>query len=230
MTCERCGTQRNVERSEELGVTLRGDCFAAGADATQIAIGVRARVHEVLDAMPEDGRPRDERLDEAVRIALGNARAERFWSERNGDEPEVEPAFAQPLADFIADKREAPEPLVGTSDDCIIPAFGLALLIAKGGKGKTTFCIELALHLASDIDYLGLEIPRALNVLFIENEGPREPFRRKLERKLANWSHEIEGAIYVHDQNWGHARLDTPEFVERLNDFSHRPRDRPGDR
>ena len=83
--CERCGTtERDVERSEELGVTLCGDCFAARADATQIAIGVRARVFEVLDAMPADGRSRDERLDEALRIALGNARAERFWSERNG--------------------------------------------------------------------------------------------------------------------------------------------------
>jgi hypothetical protein len=51
--------------------------------------------------------------------------------------------------------------------------------------------------LASGIDYLGLEIPRPLNVLFIENEGPREPFRRKLERKRATWAHGIAGAIYV---------------------------------
>jgi len=138
----------------------------------------------------------------------------------NGDEP-PKPAgpFAQALADFVADKREAPEPLVGTTDDCIIPALGFVLLIAKGGKGKTTFCIEFGLQLAAGVDYLGLEIPRPLNVLFIENEGPREPFRRKLERKLEDWSHEIEGAMYVYDETWGHARLDTPEFVSRLNEF-----------
>ena len=86
----------------------------------------------------------------------------------------------------------------------------MVLLIAKGGKGKTTWCVDFALHSASGVDYLGLAIPRPLNVLFIENEGPREPFRRKLERKLAGWSHEIEGAIYVHDQNWGHARSTFP--------------------
>ena len=32
--------------------------------------------------MPEDGRSQDERNDAALRIALSNARAERFWAER----------------------------------------------------------------------------------------------------------------------------------------------------
>jgi hypothetical protein len=176
---------------------------------------LKALADEILDAMPADGRDRADRIDEAVRIALGNLRAEAYWSENGtgGD------AFAQPLADFVADKRDAPEPLVGTADDCIIPALGFVLLIAKGGKGKTTFCIEFALHLASGIDYLGLEIPRPIRVLFIENEGPREPFRRKLERKLESWEPELEGQVYVYDETWGHARLDVPEFVSRLNAF-----------
>lgn len=146
--------------------------------------------------------------------------AEDAQSSDSGAAPDDESRpFAQPLSDFIADRREAPEPLVGTADDCIIPALGFVLLIAKGGKGKTTFCVEFALHLASGIDYLGLEIPRPLNVLFIENEGPREPFRRKLERKLESWEPELGGQIYVYDQTWGHARLDVPEFVSRLNEF-----------
>ena len=139
---------------------------------------------------------------------------------QNGDGPaNPDGPFAQSVADFVTDKRKAPEPLVGTTDDCIIPALGFALLIAKGGKGKTTLCIEFGLHLAAGIDYLGLEIPRPLRVLFIENEGPREPFRRKLERKLAAWPHEIKGEIFIHDANWGQARLDSPEFVADLNQF-----------
>jgi AAA domain len=129
------------------------------------------------------------------------------------------PPFALPLDRFIADKREAPDPLIGSSDDCIVPALGLALLIGKGGKGKTTFCIDLVLHLASGLDYLGLEVPRPLRILFIENEGPREPFRRKLERKRESWPHEIQGGLFIHDENWGHARLDAPEFVAGLNAF-----------
>jgi hypothetical protein len=36
------------------------------------------------------------------------------------DDQLAEPVpFAQPLTEFIADKRAAPEPLVGTSDDCL---------------------------------------------------------------------------------------------------------------
>jgi hypothetical protein len=136
---------------------------------------------------------------------------------RNGPQPEG--PFAVALADFVADQRDAPVPLLGTRDDNILPALGLGLLIAKGGKGKTTFTLDLVLHLASGEDYLGLTIERPLNILLIENEGPREPFRRKLERKLENWPHEPKGLIAVYTENWGHARLDLPEFVERLNAF-----------
>jgi hypothetical protein len=149
--------------------------------------------------------------------ALAEAR-DRLGESQNGAGIEDGP-FALPLGEFISNKRDAPEPLLGSEDDCILPEHGLGLLIAKGGKGKTTWCIEFALHLASGEDYLGLAIPRPLTVLMIENEGPREPFRRKLARKLEAWPHEVAGEIYIHDQNWGHARLDLPEFVSRLNVF-----------
>jgi hypothetical protein len=177
---------------------------------------LKARADEILDAMPPDGRPNGERTGEAIRIALGDLRAERYWSE-NGAGPDG--PFALPINEFIADKRDAPEPLIGTEDDCILPAKGLGLLIAKGGKGKTTFAIELALHLASGVDYLGLPIRHPINILLIENEGPQEPFRRKLARKLENWPHEIRGHISIYTENWGHARLDLAEFVERLNTY-----------
>jgi AAA domain len=177
---------------------------------------LKARADEILDAMPPDGRPNGERTGEAIRIALGDLRAERYWSE-NGAGPDG--PFALPINEFIADKRDAPEPLIGTEDDCILPAKGLGLLIAKGGKGKTTFAIELALHLASGVDYLGLPIRHPINILPIENEGPQEPFRRKLARKLENWPHEIRGHISIYTENWGHARLDLAEFVERLNTY-----------
>jgi hypothetical protein len=68
------------------------------------------------------------------------------------------------------------------------------LLFARGGMGKTTAAVELALHLASGVDWLGFEVARPLRVLFIENEGPREPFRAKLELKRELWEHKLEGA------------------------------------
>lgn len=127
--------------------------------------------------------------------------------------------FAISIADFITDVGKSPPPLIGSVDDCILPAYGLLLLIAKGGKGKTTLTIDAILHLASGIRWLGIEVPRPLRVLLIENEGPREPFRRKLERRLGNWRHPLKGEIFVYAENWGQARLDADSFIDRLNDF-----------
>lgn len=150
--------------------------------------------------------------------ALAEAR-HRLGERQNGRGGAEDGPFALPLDDFIADKRDAPEPLLGTQDDNILPAHGLGLVIGKGGKGKTTFVVDLCLHLASGVDYLGLKVERPLNILLIENEGPREPFRRKLERKLESWPHEIKGLIAIHTENWGLARLDLPGFVDRLNAY-----------
>jgi RecA-family ATPase len=151
--------------------------------------------------------------------ALAEAR-ERLGESQNGNNADVEDGpFALPLGDFIAAKQNAPEPLLGTEDDNILPAHGLGLVIGKGGKGKTTFVIDLCLHLASGVDFLGLNVERPLNTLLIENEGPREPFRRKVERKLESWPHEIKGLIAIHTENWGLARLDLPGVVDRLNAY-----------
>ncbi len=85
--------------------------------------------------------------------------------------------FALPLDEFIAAKSETPPALIGDEIENLLPAFGLLILFAKGGKGKTTLIVDAALHFASGIDWLGFKVERPLRVLFIENEGPREPFR-----------------------------------------------------
>ncbi len=170
------------------------------------------RANEILEAMPPDGRSDEDRLRRSEWLA-------RQEFAQNGAESEPTEPFALPLDEFVANKQDAPAPLLGTEDDNILPAHGLGLVIGKGGKGKTTFVIDLTLHLASGVDYLGLKVERPLNILLIENEGPREPFRRKLERKLASWPHEIKGQIAIHTENWGLARLDLPGVVERLNAY-----------
>jgi len=154
-----------------------------------------------------------------------DALADRYQAETALAESERDAEFSSPspfaldLDAFIATKSDAPPALIGTEDDIILPALGLGLLVAKGGKGKTTFTVEMALHLASGVDWLGFEVSRPLRILFIENEGPMEPFRRKLERRRAAWPHEIEGAIYIYAQDWGLARLSEVAFIERLNGF-----------
>ncbi len=137
---------------------------------------------------------------------------------RNLEEPTG--PFALPLDGFIAAKSAVPPALIGEPDDNLLPVNGLLLIVAKGGKGKTTLAIEQAFHLASGVEWLGFEVPRPLRVLFIENEGPREPFRHKVELKRGHWPHPLTGGIFIHDQDWGQARLNVAEFVEHLNRFA----------
>jgi hypothetical protein len=125
--------------------------------------------------------------------------------------------FALTLDRFIEERSSFPTALVGDVDgDVLIPAAGLALIFAKGGRGKTTLIVDLAFHGASGIDWLGITIARPLRVLFIENEGPREPFRAKLERKRDAWPHQIRGALLVHSRTWGAFTLGDPEQATHL--------------
>jgi len=54
-------------------------------------------------------------------------------------------------------------------------------------RAKTTLCLDLTCHLAGGDDWLGIAVPVPLNVLLIENEGPRALFRGKAKRKLEGW-------------------------------------------
>jgi hypothetical protein len=140
-----------------------------------------------------------------------------FTPADNG-QPDSQP-FALPLDDFIAAKSEMPPALIGDDSEILLPATGLAILFARGGKGKTTLIVEAALHAASGIDWLIFPVGRPLRVLLIENEGPREPFRAKLELKRKLWPHPISGAIFVHILNWGALTLADDSQAERLREF-----------
>jgi len=90
-----------------------------------------------------------------------------------------------PVETFAAVEEPGADPLVGVTDEVLIPAGGDVMVYGDGGAGKTTLMNDLALHLAGPRDWLGFQIPRAVNVLVVENEGPRPLLRRKLARKLA---------------------------------------------
>ena len=137
----------------------------------------------------------------------------------NGADPGCDDSrFALPLDEFLAAKSDAPSALVGDEHEALIPAAGLLILFAKGGRGKTTLTTDAAFHLASGTDWLGFKVGRPLRILIIENEGPREPFRQKLEIKHRLWQHVIAGAIYVYSQDWGSLTL-SPETIVRLRHF-----------
>jgi AAA domain len=136
----------------------------------------------------------------------------------NGATPAGE-SFALSLDDFITAESDTPPALIGESGDVLLPAGGLIIMGGAGGKGKTTLAVDAVFHLAAGRDWLGFPVPRPLRVLVIENEGPREMFRRKLEAKRASWPHGCTGAIYVSTLDWGALDLRDDGKRQRLRAF-----------
>lgn len=93
-----------------------------------------------------------------------------------------------PLAEFAAEVEPSAEVLLGSDDDAVFAAGGRAMTHGVGGDGKTTLSIDGVAHLAAGVSWLGLPVARPLRVVLIENEGPRAPFRRKLQRKIDTWA------------------------------------------
>jgi hypothetical protein len=117
--------------------------------------------------------------------------------------------------DFVNQKTDPPTPLWGNDDAAILAAGGLSLLAGRPGAGKTTWILDLACHLAAGLPYPPIEndqgptpwhVPRPLNVALIENEGPQEMFRVKLQDKLTAFPHDIRdlgGSLHIQTWLWG---------------------------
>jgi hypothetical protein len=129
-------------------------------------------------------------------------------------EPQPEPASAVPaippvrlaivpLEEFAGREEASAEPLFGASDETVLAAGGTLLMYGDGGTSKTTLSIDAMAHAAAGIPWLGIEVARPLRVLLVENEGPRGPFRAKLERKLRSWTGRPFAAnVFVLEEPW----------------------------
>ncbi len=104
---------------------------------------------------------------------------------------------------FAALDEGGSEPLAADAESgTVIPANGLVLLYGDGGAGKTTLVLDMLVHLASGEPWLELVMPaRPLRICLVENEGPRQLFRKKLARKLAKWPRAAE-TIRVLEEPW----------------------------
>lgn len=122
---------------------------------------------------------------------------------------------------FAAVDEPGADPLVVSEGGCVIPVGGFVLVYGAGGAGKTTACIDWAVHFAAGTAWLGiLEPAHPLRVLLVENEGPRPEFRRKLRRRLDAWQ-KFEGSLGL--QLEGRLRvLSEPWAMLTLRDDSHR--------
>jgi hypothetical protein len=122
------------------------------------------------------------------------------------------------LDDFIGITEDTSPPLIGaTSSDALLPAEGLLLMYGDGGAGKTTLSIDALAHIASGTEWLGNAIPAAANVLLIENEGPRGPFREMLDGKKARWQGEpFAPRVRVLEEPWTQFTLDDAGYRAHL--------------
>jgi hypothetical protein len=127
------------------------------------------------------------------------------------------PDPAVTFTEFVARRDEsAVAALVTSEQGTLLPAGGLAMITAKTHDGKTTLMVGFLLHASTGRDYLGLSFPRPLNVLLIENEGPREAFREKIAAHLGNWPHGGEPRIWDVPADWGQVRISTADTRAQL--------------
>jgi hypothetical protein len=135
-----------------------------------------------------------------------------------------EPLQADDAESFAAVDEASAEPLLGDDENTVLAAGGAAVYYGDGGAGKTTLGLDRACHYCAGHEWLGLAVPRPLRVLWIENEGPRGKFRRKVRAKLAAWDGPpLDGRLHVLSTPWarftfakGQMRAELVEILRRL--------------
>jgi 5S rRNA maturation endonuclease (ribonuclease M5) len=111
------------------------------------------------------------------------------------------------VEEFVAHPVPQAEPIVvDAAGSTAIAADGLELTYGDGGAGKTTLWLDGAMHFCAGIAWLGglITPTRPLRIGWVENEGPQEEFRRKLERKLEAWRGRVPAdRFHVLRAPWG---------------------------
>ena len=147
------------------------------------------------------------------------------YCEECGFEFELRPQFEIEDAEtFAAIVEPNAEPLVISDGECVIPVGGFMLVYGDAGTGKTTLCLDWAIHFVTATGWLGmLEPTRPLTVLLVENEGPRPEFRRKLRRRIDAWNEiegplgrSLDGRLRVLREPWGSLTLRSPAHREEF--------------
>lgn len=123
---------------------------------------------------------------------------------------------------FAAVDEPGVEALIGTPDDALVPIGGDVMIYGDGGTGKTTLAVDLALHVAAGVEWLGIPVESPARVLLVESEGPRPLFRRKLRRRLAAWGNgAADDRLLVLEQPWAELVFTEPEHRAQLARLVH---------
>ena len=87
------------------------------------------------------------------------------------------------LADFLQMKREPKEYLLNP----ILPRKGLAMVYGQRGRGKTFFCLSLALGVAIGGDCLVYQAPKPRRVLYFDGEMALHVMQDRLQQLLKGY-------------------------------------------
>lgn len=78
-------------------------------------------------------------------------------------------------------------PLFGSADDALMMPGSLMLLAGIGGAGKTTLSLHMMAHFAAGLPWFGIEVARPIRCVVIENEGPHDPYVKKVKEFAARF-------------------------------------------
>lgn len=133
-----------------------------------------------------------------------------------------------PGRDFIEQELGRIEPLVGTEDDALLMPGSLAILAGVGGAGKTTLALHAIAHWAAGVPWFGIPTTRPLKLVVIENEGPHDPFVKKVRDFARRWKNcpccdvehgdggdFIDNCLFL-DAPWGHFSFEDTGLAEEL--------------
>jgi hypothetical protein len=110
------------------------------------------------------------------------------WEDVEPAEPSQPLLHVVTLEEFASIHEPSADPLLGDKRNNLLAAGAISVVYGDGGAGKTTLFLDVAFHLATQSNWLGLDVPQRSRVLWIENEGPRGMFREKTDTKRSNWA------------------------------------------
>jgi hypothetical protein len=141
--------------------------LSRGSDAVDAVRGFRGEGGE--NGVAESGLK-----DSATPDAPTPVKDERLGSGSDSDAvadsvADSERPFALPIQEFVSLEREQREPMLADADGrAVVGFFALVLLAALGGHGKTTWALDLLLHMAAGVNFAPFTVPRPVSILIIE--------------------------------------------------------------
>ena len=114
--------------------------------------------------------------------------------------------------DFLEQELGRIDALIGTDDDALMMPGSLVLLAGIGGAGKTTLALHAVAHWAAGLPWFGIPCARPLKIMVIENEGPHDPFVKKVRDFARRF--QLCPCCQPHHGDGGEAMLDNVMFLD----------------